>query len=126
MNPTVLIVDDHPINLKLLVFALKSRGYTIETANDAVQARAVLATVKPALILMDLQMPGVSGFELTRELKLSPATLDIPIVAVTAFAMRGDEDRARAAGCDGYLTKPVDLQALRALVQQLIGDGGGP
>jgi CheY-like chemotaxis protein len=108
------------------VFALKSRGYTIETANDAVQARAVLATVKPALILMDLQMPGVSGFELTRELKLSPATLDIPIVAVTAFAMRGDEDRARAAGCDGYLTKPVDLQALRALVQQLIGDGGGP
>jgi two-component system cell cycle response regulator DivK len=122
MNRTVLIVDDHPINLKLLVFALKSRGYTIETASDAVQARAVLETVKPALILMDLQMPGVSGFELTRELKLSPVTQDIPIVAVTAFAMRGDEERARAAGCDGYLTKPVDLQALRALVQQLIGE----
>lgn len=121
MSRTVLIVDDHPVNLKLLAFALKGRGYDVQTAQDAESARAVIRQTLPALILMDLQMPGVSGFEFTRELKLAPETRSVPIVAVTAFAMRGDEERARAAGCDGYLTKPVDLQALRALVQELVG-----
>jgi len=109
----ILIVDDHPLNLKLARLILESEGYTIRTAEDAGAAMRVLEAFTPRLILMDLQLPGVDGFELTRRLKADPARRGILIVALTALAMKGDEDRARAAGCDGYITKPVDGPQLR-------------
>jgi two-component system cell cycle response regulator DivK len=83
----------------------------------------MLETFRPQVILMDLQMPGIDGFELTRRLKADPATRDIAIVAVTAYAMRGDEAQARAAGCDGYLTKPIDTETFPATLAQFLGEG---
>lgn len=111
-NEPILIVDDNAINLKLLRLTLEAAGYEIQTANDAKQALEVLASFRPRLILMDIQMPGMDGLELTRLLKSNAATRDAIIVAVTAYAMKGDEKRARDAGCDGYITKPVDTRTL--------------
>jgi len=112
----ILIVDDNPGNLKLLSFLLKTNGYEIRTAGDADEALAVLDEFVPRLILMDLQLPGVDGLELTRRLKANAERRNILIVAVTASAMKGDEQKALAAGCDGYITKPVDTRTLPTLV----------
>jgi CheY-like chemotaxis protein len=112
----ILMVDDNPENLELLLAMLSARGYDLRTAIDAPQAQQILATLSPALILLDLQLPGMDGFEFARKLKLDPRTRHIPIVAVTAYAMKGDEKKARDAGCDGYLSKPIDKHALRTLV----------
>jgi two-component system cell cycle response regulator DivK len=112
----VLIVDDNPINLKLLRLALKGAGYEIRTAIDALDALEVLKSFRPSLVLMDLQMPGMDGLELTRRLKADPSTRDAIIVAVTAYAMKGDEQRAVDAGCNGYITKPIDPRTLATTV----------
>ncbi len=112
----ILIVDDNAMNLKLTQVLLSSLGYTVRTATNAEEALAALATFRPQLILMDLQLPGIDGLELTRRLKADPATRDICIVALTAYAMKGDEQRAHAAGCDGYITKPIDTRALPGVV----------
>lgn len=114
----ILIVDDHPGNTKLVEYLLTNRGYAVRTAANAAEARSSIASCRPRLILMDLQLPGTDGFELTRELKADSATRDIVVIAVTAFAMKGDEQRALAAGCDGYVTKPIDTRTLPALVAQ--------
>jgi CheY-like chemotaxis protein len=108
----ILIVDDNPTNLKLVAYLMKARGYEVATAADADAALADIRDTPPALILMDLQLPGIDGLELTRRLKADPSTRDIIIVAVTAYAMKGDQDRAYAAGCDGYVTKPIDTRSL--------------
>ena len=118
----ILIVDDNPTNLKLARLLLAGEGYDVRTAADAEQAMAVMAVFRPRLILMDLQMPGVDGFELTRRLKSDPVTGDIAILAVTAYAMKGDAERASAAGCDGYVPKPIDTRALLALVSRFVGE----
>lgn len=115
----ILAVDDHAANLKLLRYLLTRHGYDVRTAADAEEALAVLSTCRPVVILMDVQMPGVDGLELTRRIKANPQTQDIAVVAVTAYAMSGDAERARAAGCDAYVTKPIDVQALPALVARL-------
>ncbi|HVM31511.1 MAG TPA: response regulator [bacterium] len=112
----ILIVDDNATNLKLAKVILAKEGYEVQTAADAEEALRCLGQAKPGLILMDLQLPGMDGLELTRELKAAPATKDIVIVALTAFAMKGDEEKARAAGCDGYITKPIDTLKLPAQV----------
>jgi two-component system, cell cycle response regulator DivK len=112
----VLIVDDNPTNLKLLSYVLSSQGYDVQTAGDGPSALAALQTRRPRVILMDLQLPGMDGLELSQSLKASPATRDIVILAVTAYAMKGDEERARAAGCDGYVAKPIDTRTFPALV----------
>jgi CheY-like chemotaxis protein len=112
----LLIVDDNPVNLKLVRVLLVMEGYEVRTAEDAEDALRVLATFRPRLILMDLQLPGMDGLELTRRLKAEPATRDVIILALTAYAMKGDDEKARAAGCDGYITKPIDTQTLPALV----------
>ena len=109
---SVLIVDDNPQNLKLARILLVHHGYDVHTAVDAEQALKLLETVNPALILMDLQLPGMDGFELTRRLKADPRTRHIIIVAVTAYAMKGDALRAKEAGCDGYVAKPIDTRSL--------------
>jgi CheY-like chemotaxis protein len=106
----ILIVDDNAINLKLVRVLLTGEGYEVRTAEDATEAIAVLSEFQPRLILMDIQLPGVDGLELSRRLKSDPATSSIIIVALTAYAMKGDEDRALAVGCDGYLAKPIDTR----------------
>jgi len=112
----VLIVDDHPTNLKLARVLLTAEGYDVRTAEDATQALAVLTEFHPRLILMDIQLPGVDGLEFTRRLKEDPATREIIIIALTAYAMKGDAERAVAAGCDGYVSKPIDTRTLPALL----------
>lgn len=108
---SILIVDDNVINLKLAKVLLIKEGYEIRTAGAAEEALKVLQEFKPRLILMDLQLPGMDGLTLTRQLKADPVTQNILVVALTAYAMKGDEEKAKAAGCDGYITKPIDTQA---------------
>ena len=108
----VLIVDDNPTNLKLVAYLMKANGYTVDTALDAETALDSIRVNHPDVILMDIQLPGIDGLELTRRLKADPGTRDIVIVAVTAYAMKGDQDKALAVGCDDYITKPIDTRAL--------------
>jgi CheY-like chemotaxis protein len=122
MGERVLIVDDNPTNLKLVTFLVKASGYDVDTAQDADSAIAAIAANPPKLILMDLQLPGVDGLELTRRLKADPATRAIKIIAVTAYAMKGDQEKAMAAGCDDYVTKPVDTRALPQLIAKHIAE----
>jgi len=112
----ILIVDDNPVNLKLARVLLTSEGYAVRTAQDAAEALALLAAFRPRLILMDIQLPGMDGLELTRRLKADPATRDILILAMTAYAMKGDDEKALAAGCDGYVTKPIDTRAVPSAI----------
>jgi two-component system, cell cycle response regulator DivK len=118
---TILVVDDNPTNLKLARVLLAGEGYQVRGAENAEQALVVLETFTPRVILMDLQLPGIDGLELTRRLKADPARRDICVIAVTAYAMKGDEERALAAGCDGYVAKPIDPDALLALIGRLLG-----
>jgi CheY-like chemotaxis protein len=120
--PRILVVDDNPANLRLLRMLLLGEGYDVRTAGDAAEALSVVGEFLPRLILMDLQMPGMDGFELTRRLKADAATREIVIVALTAYAMKGDEERARAAGCDGYVSKPIDTRALPALIARHVDE----
>jgi CheY-like chemotaxis protein len=108
----ILIVDDNATNLKLVAYLMKANGYTVDTALDAESAIVAIRTNHPDVILMDIQLPGIDGLELTRRLKADPETRDIVIVAVTAYAMKGDQAKALAAGCDDYITKPIDTRSL--------------
>ena len=108
----ILIVDDNATNLKLVAYLMKANGYTVDTALDAESAIVAIRNNHPDVILMDIQLPGIDGLELTRRLKADPATHHIVIVAVTAYAMKGDQAKALAAGCDDYITKPIDTRAL--------------
>jgi CheY-like chemotaxis protein len=108
----ILIVDDNATNLKLVAYLMRAHGFEVAIAGDADSALAAIRTQPPELILMDLQLPGIDGLELTRRLKSDPETRSIKIVAVTAYAMKGDQDRALAAGCDDYITKPIDTRSL--------------
>ena len=116
----ILIVDDNPSNIKLLSFLLESKGYEVRTAANADEALSSIAARRPRLILMDIQLPGVDGLTLTRQLKADPHTKDISIIAATAYAMKGDEERALAAGCDGYVTKPIDTRQLPADIARFL------
>jgi CheY-like chemotaxis protein len=108
----ILIVDDNPMNLKLTRVLLAGAGYEVRTATDAREAMAVLAEFHPRLILMDIQLPDMDGLELTRRLKIEPANRDIIIIALTAYAMKGDHQKALESGCEGYITKPIDTRTL--------------
>lgn len=119
----ILAVDDHPQNLKLAVLLLTIAGYVVRTAPDAEAALQVLQTFRPRLILMDLQLPGMDGLELTRTLKADPRFRDIIIVALTSYAMKGDRERALAAGCDGYIAKPIDTEAFPRIIQDHLQRG---
>lgn len=117
MSHTILVVDDNPSNLKLFTLLLAVPGYEVSTARNAREALAILERVQPELILMDLQLPDIDGLTLTRRLKQDPRLQQTHIVAVTASAMKGDEEKARAAGVDDYMTKPLDKRAFRAMVK---------
>src|SRR6185436_17055159 len=112
----ILIVDDNEQNLKVARIALESESFDVRTAGDGEQALRVAQTVQPRLILMDIQLPGLDGLQVTRRLKARPATRDIVVVAMTAYAMKGDKEKALAAGCDGYISKPLDPILLPAQV----------
>lgn len=118
----ILVVDDNPLNMKLIRVLLTGEGYQVKTAADASEALAVLAEFHPRLILMDIQLPGIDGLELTRRLKADPSTRDITIVGLTAYAMKGDEERIRAAGCDGYIPKPIDTRTLPGFIKSYLKD----
>ncbi len=112
----ILIVDDNAQNLKLARVILAGEGYDVKTAGDAEEALRVLQSHTPRLILMDLQLPGMDGLELTRRLKADPVRRSLIIVALTAYAMKGDQEKALAAGCDDYMSKPIDTDALIRVV----------
>lgn len=116
MGAPILIVDDNPLNVKLVRVVLLTSGYDVRTCADAESALEALQSFRPEAILMDIQLPGMDGLELTRRLKADPETKDITIIALTAYAMKGDEEKARAAGCDGYLTKPIDTAVFPSLL----------
>jgi CheY-like chemotaxis protein len=122
----ILIVEDNAINSKLACAVLEAAGYETRVAANADEALAVLISYHPRLILMDLQLPGIDGFELTRRLKAAPATRDITIVALTAYAMTGDEAQALAAGCDGYIAKPINTRAFPGQVASYLRRGPLP
>jgi CheY-like chemotaxis protein len=105
--PTILLVEDNPHNRKIFSGMLAHAGFTVIEAADGTEALAKAESEHPDLILMDLSIPGVDGWEVTRRLKASDAWRKVPIIALTAHAMRGDEERALQAGCDGYLAKPI-------------------
>jgi CheY-like chemotaxis protein len=116
----ILIVDDNQLNLKLTRILLEKNGYLVRTAGDGNEALALLAEFNPRLILMDLQLPGMDGLEVTRRIKNNPSMSDIIVVALTAYAMKGDEEKARAAGCDGYITKPIDTRTLPTQIREYL------
>ena len=119
----VLIVDDHPMNIELARFVLEAGGFVVDVAANAQQATTCIATRLPDLIPMDIQMPGTDRLALTRQLKQDPATRQIVVVAFTAYAIKGDEAQMRAAGCDGYLAKPIKVASFAASVHALLAAG---
>jgi CheY-like chemotaxis protein len=116
----ILVVDDNPLNLKLTRILLAGEGYQVHTAVDARGVIEALKTLHPRLILMDIQLPGTDGLKLTRQLKADPSMQDVVILALTAYAMKGDEQRARDAGCDGYIAKPIDTRSLPDLLRSYL------
>ena len=126
MTHRILIVDDNPINLRLAADVLEDAGFAIERAADAEEALTLLDTSRPDLILMDLALPGMDGLTLTRKLKADERFKSIPIVALTASAMKGDEVRVREAGCEGYITKPIDTRAFALQVGRFLSAADAP
>lgn len=124
MSARILVVDDNATNLKLATRVLEIEGHLVDQAADAEQALAYLHGCVPDLILMDIFLPGMDGLTLTRLLKADPRWHAIPVIALTAFAMKGDEQKAREAGCDGYVTKPIDTREFPRLVASHLGKGG--
>jgi CheY-like chemotaxis protein len=123
MTVRILIVDDNATNLKLASDVLVSDGFAVESAQDAEEARMLLEQRLPDLILMDIALPGMDGLTLTRLLKAESRFAQIPIVALTASAMRGDEEKALAAGCVGYITKPINTRTLGLQIRTLLSSG---
>jgi CheY-like chemotaxis protein len=116
----ILVVDDNESNLRLMEAVLQDERYTVKCALDAEAALGILQTWQPDLILMDIQLPGIDGLELTRRLKRDPRNGRVIIVALTAYAMKGDKEKALAAGCDGYINKPIDTRKLPDQIDQYL------
>ena len=124
MPGRILLVEDNPQNRYLVTFLLEKSGYTVEVALDGEQALEVIEAMSPPpqLILMDMQLPKMDGYEATRRIKADDRFRHIPLVALTAHSMKGDRGKAIDAGCDEYVTKPVDADGLIALIARLIGE----
>ncbi len=118
---TVLVIEDNPANMTLTVILLESAGHTVLSATNAEAGLRLARSEHPSLILMDIQLPGMDGLQATFLLKHDDETRTIPVIAVTAMAMKGDEERIRAAGCDGYIAKPMSYQAFLAAVAAHLG-----
>jgi two-component system cell cycle response regulator DivK len=120
MAKRILVVEDDADNRRIVVKVLTVDGYEVLEATDGRSALAIARKEHPDLIIMDLAMPGLDGWQAATQLKSDPKVADIPIIALTAFAMRGDEERAREAGCDGYLSKPCRPQTIREVVRRYL------
>ena len=118
---TVMIVEDNELNMRLFNDLLQSQGYNTVRSADGKDVLRLARQHRPNLILMDVQLPGVSGVELTRTLKADAELRTIPVIAVTAFAMKGDEEKIRESGCDGYLSKPISIPVFLETVAKFIG-----
>ncbi|MEK6715887.1 MAG: response regulator [candidate division NC10 bacterium] len=123
MGRRVLVVDDHPMSLELVTALLEQEGYQVLAAASGEVGLHLTAAEAPDLILMDLQLPGMTGYEAIRRLKADPATTAIPVLALTGSAMRGDALKVREAGADGYLTKPLDARAFRETLRRILTPG---
>jgi two-component system cell cycle response regulator DivK len=121
MAKTVLIVEDSELNMRLFNDLLEAFGYRTVKTRDGRQALPLAREHKPDLVVMDIQLPEISGIEITGRMKQDPALKDIPVVAVTAFAMRGDEQKILAAGCDAYLSKPISVTTFLETIRKFIG-----
>jgi two-component system cell cycle response regulator DivK len=121
MAKTVLIVEDNELNMKLFRDLLEAHGYQTSGTSNGVEALDLVRKMRPDLILMDIQLPQVSGLEVTRWIKDDPELRSIPVVAVTAFAMKGDEERIREGGCEAYLSKPISVGKFIETVRRFIG-----
>ena len=120
----ILVVDDVPANLKLTRLLLEREGFEVRTTGSAEEALEVLESFRPRLVLADIQLPGIDGLEMTRRIKADPRNRDVLVVALTAYAMKGDEEKAIAAGCDGYITKPIDTRRFAQQLREYMGPAG--
>jgi len=116
----IMVVEDHTVNLKLVRDLLEMDGFEVVSCIDAESALECLQTIRPDMILMDIGLPGMSGLELTRILKAEAQTKDIKIIAVTAFAMKTDKDKVMEAGCDGYITKPINTRTFTGQILDML------
>ncbi|MFY9329954.1 MAG: response regulator [Georgfuchsia sp.] len=116
----IVVIEDNPANMKLVIFLLHNAGHEVLQATDAESGLALIRAEMPALVLMDIQLPGMDGLAATRQLKTDSAIAHIPVVALTSYAMKGDEAAMRAAGCDSYLAKPFHHRELLALVHKIL------
>jgi two-component system, cell cycle response regulator DivK len=121
MSKKILVVEDTEDNRQILRDLLSAAGYDMIEAHDGAEGVARASEHRPDLILMDIQMPVMDGYEATRRIKADPALKSIPVIAVTSYALSGDEDKARAAGCDGYVAKPFSPRQMLAKVREIIG-----
>lgn len=119
----ILVVEDNPLNLKLVRDVLTAFGYEVVEARSGEEGVALAGSCDPHLVLMDLQLPGIDGYEALRLLRQDPRLGDVPVVAVTAFAMREDRERTALAGFDGYLGKPISVRALPSQVSEFLSNG---
>jgi len=120
MSQKILIVEDNPQNMGVILMTLRGQGYTLLKAIDGDEALKVADSEKPDLILIDIQLPKIGGLEVTRRLRQMPALSHIPIIALTAYAMKEDEEKAIEAGCDAYLAKPLHIHKLRGTVAEML------
>jgi two-component system, cell cycle response regulator DivK len=120
MSKRILVVDDQPDNRQIIRDLLAATDYELTEAEDGEQALAAVARQPPDLILMDIQLPVMDGYEATRRIKADPALRSIPIIAVTSYALSGEEQKARAAGCDAYVTKPYSPRLLLAKIKEFL------
>ncbi len=122
MKPRILIIEDNEQNIYLLTILLERHGYEVVQARDGREGIELAGRVKPALILLDIQLPIMDGYAVARELKHDPTLADVPIVAVTSYAMVGDRERGLAAGCIGYIEKPINPDTFIAEIEQYLPD----
>jgi CheY-like chemotaxis protein len=122
----ILLVEDNEMNRDMLSRRLQRRGHEVVVATDGEQGVAMARAESPALVLMDMSLPGIDGWEATRRLKADPATRATPVIALTAHAMAGDREKCLAAGCDDFDTKPVDFERLLGKIQALLGGTAAP
>ena len=125
MKKRILIIDDNEHNLYLMTFILQKKGYDVVSARDGRQGIALAGQVKPALILLDIQLPVINGYNVARELRETPVLADVPIVAVTSYAMAGDRERMLAAGCTGCIEKPIKPDTFAAEIERYLSNRPG-
>jgi len=124
MSKRILVVEDNPMNLKLFAELLTIHGYDFLVAENGMDALKLIQEQSPRLVLLDLQLPDISGFDVLRQIKENDATKAIPVIAVTAFAMQGDEERALSAGCVAYITKPISVATFHHQIERALEAAG--